>query len=140
MTMKYSDAQLLDLPDEILMIIFNKLNNVEVLFSLMNVNVRLDKIVHDYTFTNQITLIEQNGATNLGSPLSDKILDRFCLKILPQIHEKIKWFKLETISMERILLAANNYPNLHQLDIFIMNKNIDMHLFISKVFQLFTNG
>jgi len=138
--MECSYVQLLNLPDEILMIIFKKLDNVEVLYSLMNINMRFNKIVRDPTFTSQIALMKQNSSTNLTSPLSDIVLDRFCLKILPQIHEKIKSLKLETLSMERVLLAVNNYPNLHQLDIFIMNKNIDMHLFTSKIFQLFTYG
>jgi hypothetical protein len=136
--MACSHVQLVNLPDEILMIIFKKLNNVQVFCSLMNVNMRFNQIVRDSIFTSQITLMEQNSSTNLASPLSDIVLDKFCLKILPQIHEKIKWLKLETSSMERVLLAANNYPNLHQLDIFIMNKNIDMHLFTSKIFQLST--
>jgi hypothetical protein len=138
--MECSYVQLLNLPDEILMIIFKKLDNVEVLYSLMDVNMRFNKIVRDPTFTSQIALMKQNSSTNLTSPLSDIVLDRFCLKILPQIHEKIKSLKLETLSMKRVLLAVNNYPNLHQLDIFIMNKNIDMHLFTSKIFQLFTYG
>jgi hypothetical protein len=138
--MECSYVQLLNLPDEILMIIFKKLDNVEVLYSLMNINMRFNKIVRDPTFTSQIALMKQNSSTNLTSPLSDIVLDRFCLKILPQIHEKIKWLKLETLSMERVLLAVNNYPNLHQLDIFIMNKNIDMQLFTSKIFQLFAYG
>ena len=40
----------------IYLIIFKKLNNVTVLYSLMGVNKRLDKIVHDYIFTNSLTL------------------------------------------------------------------------------------
>ncbi len=34
--------------------------------------------------------------------------------------------------MERILLAAN-YPDLSQLDIFMMNEKTDIDLFISKI-------
>jgi hypothetical protein len=132
--MEYSRVQLLNLPDEILMIIFKKLDNVEMLYSLMNVNTRLDQIVCDPIFTTQITLMKQNSSIDLTSPLSDVVLNRFCVQILPQIHQKISSLSLETLSMERILLAATNYPNLRQLDIFIMNKDIDMHLFTSKIF------
>jgi len=41
--------------------------------------------------------------------------------------------------MERVRLAATNYPNLHQLNIFIMNQDIDMNLFTSKLFKMQTN-
>jgi len=49
--MKYSCVQLLNFPDEILMIIFKKLDNIEVLYSLMNINMRLNQILSDPVFT-----------------------------------------------------------------------------------------
>jgi len=88
--MKYSCVQLLNFPDEILMIIFKKLDNIEVLYSLMNINMRLNQILSDPVFTTQITLMKQNSSTDITSPLSDKVLDRFCFQILPKIHEKIQ--------------------------------------------------
>lgn len=135
--MECSDIQLLNFPDEILMTILKKLNNVEVLYSLMNVNMRLNQIVCDSTFTSEISLMEVDSSFNLTSSLSDVVLDRFCLEILPKIHDKIQWIKVETSSMERVLRAAKNYPNLHQLDIFIRNRNVDMHFFTGKIFQSF---
>ncbi|CAF4708240.1 unnamed protein product, partial [Rotaria magnacalcarata] len=50
-------------------------------------------------------------------PLSDRILDQFCLQILPAIHQNIKWLNLESSSMKRILLATN-YPNLYGLGLY----------------------
>jgi hypothetical protein len=47
-------VQLDDLPDEILMYIFKKLYNDEVLYSLMDVNQRLNRILHDRIFTRHI--------------------------------------------------------------------------------------
>ena len=47
---------LMNLPDEMIMLIFNKLDNVDVLYSLMNVNGRLDRILHDEMFTKKIAL------------------------------------------------------------------------------------
>ncbi|CAF4007548.1 unnamed protein product, partial [Rotaria sordida] len=92
---------------------------------------RLDQILLDSNIINtQITLMKQASPLKLTSPLSDIVLNRFCEQILPKIHDKIKWLKLETSSMERILLAANSYFNLRQLDLFIMNiETDDMHLF-----------
>jgi hypothetical protein len=38
---------ILDLPDEMLLTIFNKLNMVDVLYSLVDVNERFDRLVLD---------------------------------------------------------------------------------------------
>ncbi|CAF0974837.1 unnamed protein product [Rotaria sordida] len=132
-------VELFDLPDEIFLMIFKKLENVEILYSLMDVNMRFNQIVSDSIFTTQITLMKQRSSMELTSSLPNIVLDRFCLRILPKIHDNIKWLKLETLSMERILLAANNYSNLCQLDIFIMNKETDMHLFTGKLFDCYNH-
>ena len=130
--MEYSPVQLLDLPAAILLIVFQKLEKFEILYSLMNINMQLDQIVRDPSIlTNQIALMKQTSLPQHTSPLPEIVLDRLCSEILP----KIQWFNLETSSMERILLAANNYSNLRQLDIFIMDIEIDMHLFHSKIFH-----
>ncbi|CAF5007319.1 unnamed protein product, partial [Rotaria sp. Silwood1] len=42
--MEHSIVQLMDLPDELIMIILNKLDNSEVLYSIMDVNTRLNQI------------------------------------------------------------------------------------------------
>jgi hypothetical protein len=113
----------MNLPDEIIVIILNKLDNVEVLYSLTNVNTQLNRIVNDSIFTTKITLMKSTGLT---STLPDTVLNRFCLEILPEIHQKIQWLNLESASMERILLAAD-YPNLRQLEIFIADEEPDIH-------------
>ncbi|CAF1286725.1 unnamed protein product [Rotaria sordida] len=122
--MEHSIVQLMDLPNELIMIILNKLDNSEVLYSLMDVNTRLNQIVHDPTFTTKITLTKSD---NLTTVLPDIMLDRFCLQILPKICHSIKWLNLESSSMERILLAAD-YPNLRQLDIFINDQKCFLYL------------
>ncbi|CAF4313128.1 unnamed protein product, partial [Rotaria sordida] len=110
--MEYSSIQLNDLPDEIIFIILKKLNKLDVLYSLMDVNKRLNNIVHDPTFTNGLTLFN-NLSCDCICPLPDLMLDRFCSQILPKIGHKIKWLDLEPFSMERIL--STNYPNLFGL-------------------------
>lgn len=88
--MEHSITQLMDLPDEIIMIILKKLDNVEVLYSLMDINSRLNLILHDSSFTNKIILM-----TSIDLPLiqPDLLLDRFCSEILPKIHHQIQWFE-----------------------------------------------
>ncbi|CAF4066803.1 unnamed protein product, partial [Rotaria sordida] len=62
------------------------------------------------------------------SSLPNPIVDRFCLRILPNIEHKIKWFNLETSSMERILLSGN-YSNLSGLGIYNFTKDKALHYF-----------
>ncbi|CAF1236180.1 unnamed protein product [Rotaria sordida] len=114
--MEYSSIQLNDLPDEIIFIILKKLNKLDVLYSLMDVNKRLNYIVHDPTFTNGLTLFN-NLSCDCICPLPDLMLDRFCSQILPKIGHKIKWLDLEPFSMERIL--STNYPNLFGLELHV---------------------
>ncbi|CAF4323633.1 unnamed protein product, partial [Rotaria sp. Silwood2] len=126
--MEHSCVQLNDLPDEVLLIIFKKLNNVKVLYSLMGINKRLDKILHDSVFTTNLTLLKYLSYDSIYS-LSNPMLDRYCVEILPKINNKIKWLNLESSSMKRILLSAN-YPNLFGLGIYNIEKETTLHLFI----------
>ncbi|CAM4942764.1 unnamed protein product [Rotaria socialis] len=115
MNISYSCTQLDDLPDEILMIIFQELNQLDVLLSLADVSKRLDKIGHDRNFTSHVTLFESLSKSNIRS-LPGRIVDRF-LEILPSIQDQIKWLNLETTYMERILLATD-YPSLYGLGLY----------------------
>ncbi|CAF3350760.1 unnamed protein product [Rotaria sp. Silwood2] len=126
--MTHSSAQLNDLTDEILMIIFKNLNNDEILYSLVGVNKRLNTLVHDSAFTSHVTLMRRFSKNSIH-PLSDTILDRF-LQILPSIRHKVQWLDVESSSMERILLSTN-YPNLYGLGLY--------NLEIEKAKYLFTN-
>ena len=119
--MGHSLVQLNDLPDEVLLTIFKKLNNVQVLYSLFGVDARLNQIVSDLDFTSHLTLLtclSNRRYPCLSNrhilPLEDVVLDRFCSQILSKIHDKIQWLDLESSSMERILLAAY-YPSLSGL-------------------------
>ncbi|CAF5021413.1 unnamed protein product [Rotaria sp. Silwood1] len=124
-----------DLPDEILIYIFKKLYNVEVLYSLMDVNQRLNRIVHDTIFTRDLYLLEYLPDNKTSSPLSDSILDQFCSKILPEIGHRIKTLYLEQTSMKRIL-HTTNYPNLNNLSLFHIDIETAMALFDGKRFSL----
>jgi hypothetical protein len=129
--MEYTSVQLNDLPDEILLTIFKKLANVELLYSLVGVNKRLNKIAHDFVFTNNLALLMFTPDGFVYS-LRNQVLDRFCLHILPEIHEKIKWLELESQSMKRILLAAN-YPNLYGISLYNIQAETAIDLFTSKI-------
>src|SRR5690349_6876912 len=109
--MNRSDIHLLDLPNEILLIILHKLDNIDVLYSLFGINnKRLDILIKDDIFTNILNFVRTSSITPMK-------LDRFCTYILPQIHHSIKKLILEPTSMERILLVGD-YPNLTSLELF----------------------
>ncbi|CAF3538070.1 unnamed protein product [Rotaria sordida] len=124
--MEHLPIKLDDLPDEILIIILKKLSNVEVLYSLIGINKRLNRIGCDSVFTSNLTLYFLDKYIH---SLSDSMVNRFCSQILPEIDHKIKWLNLESKFMERILLAGN-YPNLYGLGLY----GID----VEKAISLFT--
>ncbi|CAF4209205.1 unnamed protein product [Rotaria magnacalcarata] len=61
-------------------------------------------------------------------PLPNSMLDRLCLHILPEIHQKIQWFDLESRSMKRILLATP-YPNLYGISLYNIQTETAIGLF-----------
>jgi hypothetical protein len=126
--MSHSNVTLLDLPYELLLIIFKKLDNMDVLYSLLDVdNQRLNPILQDKAFTNSLDFtltISTDDILSIAAP----ILDRFCSNILPQIDHNIKSLILESKSMERILHAAD-YPNLTELKLFNFRDDIASYYF-----------
>lgn len=141
--MEYSSVQLNDLPDEILMFIFIKLDNIKLLYALLGVEIRLNRILYDSIFTNRLTLVQfvpsrlivrRYSPLCFTYPLPDPILDRFCSYILPKIHQKVKWLDLELLSMERILLSTN-YPNLSGIALYNIPVERIVQLLSGKIFH-----
>ncbi|CAF4772872.1 unnamed protein product, partial [Rotaria sp. Silwood2] len=96
--------------------ILKQISYVDVLYSLIGVNKRLNNIAHDRIFTSYLNLMISCSHGYIY-PLPNPILDRFCFQILPEIHDNIQWLNLESSSMERILLSTN-YPNLYRLGLY----------------------
>ena len=135
--MEHSLTELNDLPDEILVAIFQKLNNISLLHSLMGLNRRLNTIICDPIFTSHLSLMKQMSDDSVHS-LTNSILDRFCSEILPEIYCNIKWLDLEASSMERIFLATD-YPNLCRLGLFDVSVEKAVSLFTSKKLNFSVN-
>ena len=132
MTMEFSTLQLIDLPDELLVMIFKQLSKVELLYSLMGINIQLDKILSDSIFIKELTLFRY-FTNDYIFPLVDTVLDRFCSEILPKIHYKINVLNVESFSMKRILLAAD-YPNLSGLGLYNIDMRTAERVFTGKIF------
>jgi hypothetical protein len=134
--MNQSIVQLDDLPDKILMIILKKLWNIRVLYSLIGINKKLDRIACDPVFTKYLSLV--NGSSDDSvCPLPDIVLNRFCSQILPKIHHHIQQLDLESSTMERIL-STTSYPNLHSLRLFKLYAKTAVSLFTSKTAVYFS--
>jgi hypothetical protein len=118
------NIHLLDLPNEILYTILNKLDNMNVLYSLIGIgNKRLDHLAQ--TFISTLNFI--STSTDICS-IHHSILNRFCIDILPRIQYNVKYLICESMTMERILLVGD-YPNLTQLKIFHFNQDIASRYF-----------
>jgi hypothetical protein len=107
--MNQSNLHLLDLPTEILFMIMKKLDNMDVLYSLLDVK------------NQQLDIIAQDNTDEIFSP-NDTIIDRFCINILPRIHHNVKCLVIDSLFVERIFRVAD-YPNLTQLKLFNFNIN-----------------
>lgn len=135
MAMKRSYVELNDLPDELLMIILKKLKNVDVLYSLFNVNRRLNQIVRDPIFTSRLILLKWIPNDVVDPFSSNSIRDRFCREILPEIRYQIQCLNVESSSMKDVLRAAD-YPHLHTLGLFNLNVNSVQCLCRGEIFSV----
>ena len=117
---------ILDLPDEILFIIFKKLNMVDVLYSLVDVNRRFDRLALDSLYIRDLdmtTIMNINSLYDQTSSIDTQVLSRICEKILPRIHHQVHKLTVEEYSMKQILLAAN-YPQLYSLSLINFQEEI----------------
>ena len=135
--MDYLVVHLLDLPNEMLVEIFKQFNSTDVLYSLVGVSRRLDRIAHDVVFTHFLDLTVKSSIGG-RRPMPNIMLDRFCSYILPQIHHIV----LEPLSMERILVC--DYPKLHKLILGALRAEILMSYLEGAIFvdhnkQVFLN-
>jgi hypothetical protein len=126
-------VNILDLPNELLQIIFNKLNMIDVLYSLVDVNERFDQLVFDplYIHNLDMTIKSLSDDTSL---IHDEILEKICEKILPRIHDEVNKISVEPNSMKRILHAVN-YSRLYTLSLINFEEKILLHYLTGMLFN-----
>ncbi|CAF2713309.1 unnamed protein product [Rotaria sp. Silwood2] len=120
--MNHSTVNILTLCDEMLLVIFNKLNNIDVLYSLIGVNRKLDRLARDITFTQSLDLVTISSNKNNDSR-NKSILDRFCFDILPRIQHNIESLTLDPLLMDRVL-RIENYSKLHKINLVIFQLEV----------------
>ncbi len=114
-TSKYEHLNILDLPNEMLIMIFKKLKMVDVVYSCMNINERLDQLVFDSLDRHHVDMTV-HSSLDYVSPLDDQVLNKICETILPRIYHQVNKLTLDPQSIERTLLTVN-YPNLYSLSL-----------------------
>lgn len=92
----------MDLPDELICFIWNKLDNIDVFYSFSGVNKRFDKLLRDPMYIRTVQLTSKNKF----GPLSDLIVDQYCCSILPAISQSIECLIVEPFTMERVLRSG----------------------------------
>jgi hypothetical protein len=107
---------ILDLPNEVLLIIFNKLNMVDVFNSLMDVCERFHQLVLDpFCIRNfDMTSMTMKSFYDRTFSVDNQVLDRICSNILPRIHHQVNELIIEQQSMQQVLHTLN-YPQLYSL-------------------------
>ncbi|CAM4927024.1 unnamed protein product [Rotaria socialis] len=101
-TFNNNDINIFDLSDELLLYIFNKLHTIELLYSLVNVNQRFDRLVFDSFYTHHLDLTVR-PLCYYTSPVNTQIFDRIRTQVLPRIHQKLNKITVDPLSMECIL-------------------------------------
>jgi hypothetical protein len=132
-----NDVHILDLPDEILLIIFEKLPIIDVLSSIVNVNSRFFRLATDPLHVHDLdmTIKSLNGQI---SPNDIQALSRICQNILPHIHHQVHKLTVEQHSMKEIL-DAGAYPELHSLSLLNFEESILHEYLTSMIFELENN-
>ncbi|CAF1150043.1 unnamed protein product [Rotaria sordida] len=120
--MNYSTVNILDLSDEMVLTILNKLNNIDVLYSFIGVNRKLDRLARDITFTQSIDLATISSNEHDDSR-NESRLDRFCFDIIPRIQDNIECLTLDPLSTDRVL-SIGSYSKLHKLT--LVNFQLEM--------------
>lgn len=108
-------VNLLDLPDEILIMIIKKLRAAEILYSFFGVNQRLHHLARSLTGTKYLDLL--SISTNERCCIADfRPLPRFHHHILPEIHQNLEVLIVDQLWLINILLAGE-YPHLRMISI-----------------------
>ena len=126
-----NNFNILDLANEILFIIFNKLKMTDVLYSLVNVNQRFDRLALDPLYIRDLDLTDIMAINSIYDHLysiDPTVLSRICQQVLPRIHHEVHRLTLEEYSMKDILLPGY-YPQLYSLSLLnFTEETLQQHL------------
>ncbi|UJR17915.1 hypothetical protein I4U23_004814 [Adineta vaga] len=130
------DINILDLPDELLRAIFNKLSTIDIFYSLVNINERFNQLVFDPLYIYHLNFSEEQSDIS-NSSMSTDILDRIFSTILPRISAKIEKltsspFFMKSIGSKFILTNQKHLMELSQISL----KNTNVRILSSTLTKL----
>ncbi|CAF3908588.1 unnamed protein product [Rotaria sordida] len=132
------NINILDLPDEILFAIFNKLNMIDVFYSLVDVNKRFNRLILDPFYIHNLDLTVKHSLLQRVSPLDMQKIDTICKKILPKIHHHIYKLTVPSYLIESIINI--DYPQLQSLSLVnFEEQKLLKYLTGETVYRLLTN-
>jgi hypothetical protein len=101
-TSNNNNLNILDLPDEILLIIFNKLNTIDALYSLVDVNERFNRLVLNSLHIRNLdtTSMTIQSYYDRTFSIDNNVLSKICEKILPRIHHQLNELIVEQNSVK----------------------------------------
>ena len=105
---------LLNLPDELLLCIFGKLSRPEVLYSLMDVHQRLDRILlhPSYLRALDFSMLWSESQSTQQHHFDNRISQR----IIPRIHQQVHELILNDIALQQVLHTFE-FPQLRSLSL-----------------------
>ena len=115
-SMMSNSKNILDLPDEMLCAIFNKLNMVDILYSLVDVDERFDRLALNSLYVHHLNFAVTPTVKRHSSSTSDQVLNKICKTILPRICNNVYKLSVQPLSLERVLTIVH-YPHLYSLSL-----------------------
>ena len=125
---------ILDLPNEILCIIFHKLDIFNVLYSFISINQRLDRLALDPFYIRKLIVTTKSFSDSMCS-IKDEIVDKLCGDIIPQIHDQVNKLFVEQNLLQRVL-HAGSYPRLNSLSLIDFKPRTLLKILTGKLFSL----
>ena len=119
-----------NLPNEILLMIINKLNISDIVYSFIDINERFAELIINYLCIRNLdmTIMKMKSFYDRTFSIDDKILSRICDQILCRISDQINALTVEQHSIQRIL-HPTDYPQLYSLSLVNFDgKTLDQYL------------
>lgn len=103
--MSRSEMNILDLPNEILVMIFKNLHSADALYSLIDVNDRFASMVLDSLHIRRLdtVMLIRKYQVRRCTSIVGETLSEICNKILPRFHERLNELVVDQHSMEHLL-------------------------------------
>ena len=118
-----NSRNLLDLPNEVLLIIIKQLSMVDILYSLVDVTERLDQLVLNpiYTRILDMTCIRTELLPDRVYSTNDHVRQRICQNVLSRIDHQVNKLIIDQPSIKQVLHDID-YPQLHSLSLIDFNE------------------